>query len=99
MRREVIEERPHGLVEMRVHVDSSETDELNAAERRAAGLGFTAGRTMRKIANIDEDEFNALLKNMDKDALDFEASGRSDSRHLRRLLSRFPAWRCSEGGI
>jgi hypothetical protein len=36
---------------------------------------------------------------MDRDALDFLASGYSDRRALRRLLSRFPEWRCSEGAV
>ena len=100
MRREAIEyDERRGLAEMRVLVDSGATDECNAAERRSVGKGFTHGRTMRKLANIDADEYNALLMNMDRDALDFEASGRSDRRVLNRLLARFPAWRCSEGGV
>lgn len=83
---------------MRSLVVSDDIDELNAQERKQ-GKGFTAGRTMRKLANIDADEYNALLMKMDKDALDLEASGWRDMRALRRLLTRFPAWRCSEGGI
>lgn len=101
MRREAFyeTEKDRGPAEMRVLVDSDHIDELNADERRRFGKGFTRGRTMRKLANIDADEYNALLMNMDGDALDFEASGRSDRRALNRLLARFPAWRCSEGGI
>ena len=99
MRQEAFIENDRGLAEMRVLVDSDDIDKLNADERRTFGKGFTRGRTMRKLANIDGEEYNALLMNMDKDALDFEASGRSDRQALRRLLARFPAWRCSEGGI
>ncbi len=99
MRQEAYRENDRGLAEMRVLVDSDDIDQLNADERRAFGRGFTQGRTMRKLANIDADEYNALLMNMDSDALDFEASGRSDRCALNRLLARFPAWRASEGGI
>lgn len=84
---------------MRALVDSDDLDRANAEERRISGTGFTRGRTMRKLANIDGDEYNALLAKMDRDALDFEASGRSSRKTLNRLLVRFPAWRCSEGGI
>ena len=83
---------------MRAFVDSDDMDEFNA-ERRKLGKGFTKAGTGRWVANIDVDEFNALLMKMDKDALDLEASGWRDVRALRRLLTRFPAWRCSEGGI
>ena len=99
MRQEILELNDNGRAEMRVLVDSDATDALNAQERKLHGKGFTQGRTMRKLANIDPDELNALCMNMDKDALDFVASGYSDKKSLKRLLVRFPAWRCSEGGI
>lgn len=85
--------------ELRVLVNSDDIDEMNATERKTFGRGFSTGRTMRKLANIDADEYNALLLNLDRDALDFEASGQRDRNALNRLLARFPAWRCSEGGI
>ncbi|MDR1979546.1 MAG: hypothetical protein LBQ42_12500, partial [Synergistaceae bacterium] len=99
MRQSIIEADERGRVEMRVLVDSGDIDELNAEERKRLGLGFTAGGTARKVANIDEDEILALCAAMDRDALDFLASGYSDRRALRRLLSRFPEWRCSEGAV
>lgn len=100
MRQDIfLEDERRGLAEMRVLVDSDDIDKLNAEERRRLGKGFTQGRTMQKLANIDADEYNALLMNMDRDALDFEASGRSDRKALIRLLTRFPVWRCSEGGL
>ena len=99
MRREILKIDDNGRAEMRVLVDSDATDALNAQERLLRGKGFTQGRTMRKLANIDPEELNALCMNMDKDALDFVASGYSDKKSLKRLLVRFPAWRCSEGGI
>ncbi len=87
-----------GTVEMRSLVDSDGTDALNAALRKQ-GKGFTRGRTMRFALNINLAEWNALLANMDKDALDFEASHWSDRNVLRRLWYRFPQWRASEGGV
>ena len=99
MERQIIEEGKRGRVEMRVIVDSTETDRLNALERNELGKGFTKSRAMRKIANIDLAEYNALLMKMDKDALDFEASGQRDRRILAKLLRRFPLWRCSEGRV
>ena len=99
MRQEILELDDNGRAEMRVLVDSDATDALNAQERKLHGKGFTQGRTMRKLANIDPDELNALCMNMDKDALDFVASGYSDKNALQTLLLRFPEWRCSEGGI
>ncbi len=79
---------------MRSLVDSDGTDALNAALRKQ-GKGFTRGRTMRFALNINLAEWNALLANMDKDALDFEASHWSDRNVLRRLWYRFPQWRVS----
>ena len=100
MQRTILEyDEKTGLAAMRALVDSDETDAFNADERRRIGRGFTQGGTMRQLANINILEYNALLMNMDRDALDFEASGMRDMRALRRLLVRFPAWRCSEGGI
>ena len=99
MRQEILELDDNGRAEMRVFVDSDGVDALNAQERLLNGKGFTQGRTMRKLANIDPEELNALCMNMDKDALDFVASGYSDKKALKKLLVRFPAWRCSEGGI
>ena len=99
MRQEILELDDNGRAEMRVFVDSDGVDALNAQERLLNGKGFTQGRTMRKLANIDPDELNALCMNMDKDALGFVASGYSDKKALKKLLVRFPAWRCSEGGI
>ncbi|GHV45861.1 hypothetical protein FACS1894204_06200 [Synergistales bacterium] len=88
-----------GLVEMRVMSDSSETDEFNNEERKVLGDGFTTGRTFRKVANIDDGEFNALMMLGDKLCLDFAASNYSDAGILRRLLYLHPDWRASEGSV
>ena len=86
-------------VKLRILVDSEETDKLNCIERKLLGKGMTAGGNMRKVANIDEEELYALMANGDIDALDFAHSGYSDKYALRRLLQKFPRWRCSEGAI
>ena len=86
-------------VKLRILVDSEETDKLNHIERKLLGKGMTAGGNMRKVANIDEEELYALIANGDIDALDFAHSGYSDKYALRRLLQKFPRWRCSEGAI
>lgn len=99
MRRQVLEMDRRGPVEIRGLVDSDDIDALSAEERRENGGGFTLGRAFRKVANIDEDFFNALCLNMDKDALDFAASGYRDRGALRCLLARFPNLRCSEGRL
>ena len=99
MQNVAIEEDKRGRVEMRVHFNSDEIDEFNAEERRESDKGFTAGRTFRKIANIDQDEFHGLYMLKDKDAVDFVDSGGTDRKALNRLLIRFPVWRCSEGRI
>ena len=86
-------------VKLRLFVDSEETDKLNYIERKLLGKGMTAGGNMRKVANIDEEELYALMANGDIDALDFAHSGYSDKYALRKLLQKFPRWRCSEGAI
>ena len=95
--REMVLDADRGRLELRVLVDSTETDRLNYDERKQLGRGFTTGGNMRKVANIDQDELFALMYNGDTDALDFAQSGYSDRASLGRLLSRFPRWRCSEG--
>ena len=99
MRRDIIEEDGRGRVEMRGLVVSDGTDGFNDELRRMLGKGFTKDGTKRWISNIDADELNALCLNGDRDALDFTGSGHKDREALRRLLRRFPQWRCSEGGI
>ena len=97
--REMVLDADRGRLELRVLVDSTETDALNYEERKQLGRGVTGDGNMRKVANIDQDELTALMFNGDKDALDFEQSGYSDRRSLGRLLRRFPHWRCSEGAF
>jgi hypothetical protein len=100
MRRDILEaDERQGRVEMRGLVDSTDIDEMNARERILLGRGFTSVGGFRKVANVDGEELMALCMRGDCDALDFAASGYSDRRALRRLLRKFPQWRCSEGCV
>ena len=56
--------------------------------------GNVAGRF---VANIPVEEAAMLEAQKDLDYLSFSRNG--DKNALRRLLKRFPYWRCSEGGI
>lgn len=56
--------------------------------------GKLAGRL---IANIPVDEAAMLEANYDLDYLAFKHN--NDKAALRRLLQRFPYWRCSSGGF
>lgn len=56
--------------------------------------GHVAGRL---VANIPVEEAAMLEAQKDLDYLSFSLNG--DKAAFRRLLARFPYWRCSEGGI
>ena len=56
--------------------------------------GNIAGRL---VANIPVEEAAMLEAMKDIDYLSFTRNG--DKNALRRLLQRFPYWRCAEGGI
>ncbi|MBQ4430003.1 MAG: hypothetical protein II877_00760, partial [Synergistaceae bacterium] len=56
--------------------------------------GRLAGRL---IAQIPQDEAAMLETMKDLDYLSFSRNG--DKNAFRRLLQRFPHWRCCEGGI
>ena len=65
-----------------------------------AGNGFIKenGKLQgRLIANIPVDEAAMLEANYDLDYLAF--SRNNDKAALKRLLQRFPYWRCSSGGF
>jgi hypothetical protein len=99
MRRDILEADERGRVEMRGLVDSDDIDKFNADLRNLIGKGFTKSGNMRHVANVDEDEITALYLNGDIDAIAFKESGYKDREALRRLLYRFPQWRCSEGCV
>ena len=56
--------------------------------------GHVAGRL---VANIPVEEAAMLETMKDLDYLSFTRNG--DKAAFRRLLQRFPYWRCAEGGI
>ena len=51
----------------------------------------------RLVASIPADEAAMLETMKDLDYLSFSRNG--DKAAFRRLLQRFPYWRCAEGGI
>lgn len=82
------------------HINTDEEERLNWKQaQQGKGYirdehGHVAGR---HIANIPVEEAAMLEANYDLDYLSFTRNG--DKKALRRLLERFPYWRCSEGGI
>jgi hypothetical protein len=99
VRRDILEADERGRVETRGLVVSDDLDEFNYELRRMLGRGFTRDGKSRWISNIDIDELEALYLGGDRDAAAFMESGYKDREALRRLLRRFPQWRCSEGGV
>lgn len=94
-----VSETPRGDVELLVVSDTDDIDAITAKERGVSGKGFTAGGTLRKVANIPTHDLNALIALGDKNAMDYAASGCKDGRALRKLIRLHPEWRCSEGEI
>jgi hypothetical protein len=100
MRRDILEfDERRGRAEMRGLVVSDDLDEFNYELRRMLGRGFTKDGKTRWISNIDGDELAARRLSGDRDAIAFTESGYKDREALRRLLRRFPQWRCSEGCV
>ena len=82
------------------HINTDEAERENW-EQVQEGKGFirdergnVAGRL---VANIPVEEAAMLEAQKDLDYLSFTRNG--DKNAFRRLLKRFPYWRCSEGGI
>lgn len=82
------------------HINTDDTERENW-ERVQAGKGFMYDSkgvlSGREIARIPVEEAAMLEAMHDEDYAAFSMSG--DKGALRRLLLRFPHWRCSEGGI
>ena len=81
----------------RFNTDDAERENWRGVQ---AGNGFIKenGKLVgRLIANIPVDEAAMLEANYDLDYLAF--SRNNDKAALRRLLQRFPHWRCSSGGF
>ena len=89
-----------GEVRLLNHINTDEEERLNWKQAQQ-GKGYIRDEhghiSGRHIANIPVVEAAMLEANYDLDYLSFTRNG--DKNALRRLLERFPYWRCSEGGI
>lgn len=87
-------------IKLTTHINTDDTERENW-RRVHAGKGFmldSRGNIAgREIARIPAEEAAMLEARYDLDYLSF--SRNQDRNALRRLLQRFPHWRCCEGGI
>lgn len=94
-----IEERGDNI-QLLNHINTDETERDNWHQvQESKGFikdehGHVAGR---HIADIPVEEAAMLEAQYDLDYLSFSRNG--DKNAFRRLLQRFPHWRCAEGGI
>lgn len=83
------------------HINTDEEERLNYEQMKEAGKGFIRDDKNniigREIARIPAEEAAMLEAQFDLDYLSF--SRNNDKNAFRRLLKRFPHWRCCEGGI
>ena len=81
-----------------INTDDAERENWRSVQQ---GKGFIRDErgniSGRLVAQIPADEAAMLEHVKDIDYLSFSRNG--DKTALRRLLKRFPYWRCSEGGI
>ena len=93
-------EEKSGHYSLRNHIDTREEQRENW-ESVQHGKGFIRDRrgeiTGRLVAQIPAEEAAMLEHVKDLDYLSFSRNG--DKAAFRRLLKRFPYWRCSEGGV
>ena len=93
-------EEKGGHYRLLTHIDTREEQRKNW-ESVKEGKGFIRDEsgeiTGRLVAQIPAEEAAMLEHVKDLDYLSFSRNG--DKNALRRLLRRFPYWRCSEGGI
>ena len=81
-----------------INTDAEERENWRQCQQGKGFIQDSKGKTAgRQIANIPYDEAMMLETLHDIDYLSFSRNG--DKKALRRLLQRFPHWRCSEGGI
>ena len=81
------------------HINTDEIEKENWAKTQA-GKGFIRenGKIVaREIAQIPVEEAAMLEAQYDLDYLAF--SRNNDKAALKKLLARFPHWRCCSGGI
>ena len=95
-----LEERGEELTLLN-HINTDEEEKLNWQQTQSAGKGFIYDKkgklAGREIARIPVEEAAMLEAMCDIDYLSFTRNG--DKNAFRRLLKRFPYWRCCEGGI
>ena len=85
---------------LRNHFNTDEEQRMNC-EQTQQGKGYIYNDRQklvgREIARIPVDEAAMLETMCDLDYLSFTRN--NDKNAFRRLLKRFPHWRCCEGGI
>lgn len=81
-----------------INTDDAERENWRQVQQGKGYIHDSRGRLAgRLIAQIPQDEAAMLETMKDLDYLSFSRNG--DKNAFRRLLQRFPHWRCCEGGI
>ena len=96
---QVIEERGDEIRLLKcINTDDAERENWKQLQQGKGFIHDSKGNvTGRLVANIPYEEAMMLKTLYDIDYLSFSRNG--DKEALRRLLQRFPHWRCCEGGI
>ena len=96
---QVIEERGDEIRLLNhINTDEEERDNWQQAQQGKGYIRDEHGNVAgRHVANIPVLEAAMLERNYDLDYLSWTRNG--DKNAFRRLLQRFPHWRCCEGGI
>ncbi len=81
-----------------INTDDAERENWQQVQEGKGFIHDSKGRLAgRIVANIPVEEAVMLETQKDLDYLSFTRNG--DKKAFRRLLARFPYWRCSEGGV
>ena len=95
-----LEERGDGLTLLN-HINTDDEARLNWETTQDVGKGFIYNErgklAGREVARIPVEEAAMLEALCDIDYLSF--SRNNDKAAFRRLLQRFPHWKCCEGGV
>ena len=82
----------------RINTDEAERDNWKNLQQVGKGFIRENGKIVgREVARIPMEEAAMLEAQYDLDYLSF--SRNNDKAAFRRLLKRFPHWRCSEGSV
>ena len=85
---------------LRNHLNTDEEEKINwSGVQEGKGFIYEKGKHFpsgRIVAQIPAEEAAMLEANYDLDYLAFSRNG--DKAAFKRLLKRFPYWRCSSGG-